>query len=715
MLRSTSVALPGNRDPELAELLGGDPPPENENAAPSAKGNGAEFGEVTNFSADYSDDLDELLGGDPLFDLRRKLIENGYRPIPCNGKRPALANWQNVHATPADLRTWTAPNTGIVLGENLVAIDIDVLDTGVNFDLIEMALNLGDDMPLVRAGRKPKTLLLYRTETPVRKRKTREFTDHKGQRHAVEILGDGQQFVAYGVHPDTCKPYQWTPETKSPVDVPLYDLPLIDLDRLDAFMADAEARLMATGWAYRGKAETPAPADDDDDDDLADLLRPDADRVKAALAFIPADDYHDYLTVMAALNHAWRGDAEGKEIAREWAKKSTKYDQDEFNRKWLSLGKHSNPVTIASLFDLAKANGWNKADLPASRLSFLSPDDCENAPSRGYLIKGLIAPGDIGCIFGAPGAGKSLIAPYLGYAVAQGREAFGMRSKQGGVFYVAAEDEFGMRGRVKALKAEHGAAPDFTLVGGVSDLLTPESPDLAALTEAVKARKPSLIFLDTLAMAFPGLEENSAEAMGRVVKVARDLTTWGAAVVLIHHDTKAEGSTPRGHSLLNGALDVALHVQPRDESGIIRGKLTKNRNGTCDRDIAFKIDTVAMGHDEDGDEITIAVANPQVGHGLLSHLVPPKLSMSERAALDVLRRLEDCLTTSQKVSEAAWREACIAGRTVSVSEAYDSRKKAFNRAYQKLVGHGLVSHLDGCVSTSKLHDYSELFDDPFDE
>ena len=86
-----------------------------------------------------------------------------------------------------------------------------------------------------------------------------------------------------------------------------------------------------------------------------------------------------------------------------------------------------------------------------SRLRFLSPNECADAPSRGYVIKGLLAPGDVGCIYGAPGAGKSLISPHLGYAVAQGRSAFGMRTKPGRVFYVAAEDPHGMRGRVSAL------------------------------------------------------------------------------------------------------------------------------------------------------------------------------------------------------------------------------------------------------------------------
>src|SRR5690606_20600600 len=109
----------------------------------------------------------------------------------------------------------------------------------------------------------------------------------------------------------------------------------------------------------------------------------------------------------------------------------------------------------------------------SARLQFLTPEDCEHAPVRGYVLKGMIAPGDVGCLFGAPGVGKSLIAPHIGYTVAQGRSAFQMRSRSGEIFYVAAEDETGMKGRVRALKERWGDAPHFTLVAGVSDLLSP--------------------------------------------------------------------------------------------------------------------------------------------------------------------------------------------------------------------------------------------------
>lgn len=386
--------------------------------------------------------------------------------------------------------------------------------------------------------------------------------------------------------------------------------------------------------------------------------------------------------------------------------------QSTFKSGWKAGQKHPistipPPITAESFdelppLDIDLLGGKSE---PPTQLRFLSPGDCADAPSRGYVLKGFIAPGDVGCIFGAPGAGKSLISPHIGYAVAQGRAAFGMRTKQGRTFYVAAEDPHGMRGRVAALKLRHGDAPEFFIVEGVSDLLSKGSRDFAALYQAVAEQSPSVIFIDTLAMAFPGLEENSADEMGRVVHVARKLAESGAAVVLIHHDTKAQGATPRGHSLLNGALDVALHLFPKDESGIVRGKLTKNRNGSCDRDIAFRIAVEGMGEDEDGDAITFALVD-ELAPGTAPRAI--KLSGSERAAFDVARKLA---ASGHSSTENEWREACINGRSVSPSEDRDNRKRAFNRAAAGLVRKEALSVLGGIVQLPGLPLSGDAFDD----
>ena len=348
---------------------------------------------------------------------------------------------------------------------------------------------------------------------------------------------------------------------------------------------------------------------------------------------------------------------------------------------------------------------------PAPRLRFLAPSDCAAAPSRGYVVKGLLAAGDVACIYGAPGAGKSLIAPHIGYRVARGESAFGMRTKPGVVFYVAAEDPHGMRGRVSALKIRDGDAPEFALVEGVSDLLAKDSPDLKALRTAIAERKPSLVFLDTLAMSFPGLEENSSEEMGRVVRIARKLAEHGAAVVLIHHDTKAQSPTPRGHSLLNGALDIALQLFPKDEFGVVRGKLSKNRNGTCDRDFAFTIDTRELGTDEDGDPISVALVNELSGTASTRRA---KLSASELAALKLLKDGRHPLRLD--MGEDDWRAACIESRSVSASDDRESRRKATKRAFEGLLRKGVVEIRDGVATVAGRLATDEReagFEDPF--
>lgn len=440
-------------------------------------------------------------------------------------------------------------------------------------------------------------------------------------------------------------------------------------------------------------------APDDYDAELASLIEPDWPRIREALAAIPADDREDWLRVGMALHNESAGSEAGFDEWSDWSRRSEKFNARDQARVWKSFGEtRRQPTGIGTLFDLAKQYGWGAPPPPApSRLTFLSPSDCEATPSRGYVIKGLVAPGDVACVFGSPGAGKSVIAPHLAYAVAQGRPAFGMRTKQGGVFYVAAEAPADLRQRVKALKGAHGDALMFSLVEGVADLLQSDSPDLKALREAVETQRPAIVIIDTLAMACPGLEENDAQGMNQVVQMARSLTEWGAAVILVHHSTKADDATPRGHSVLNGALDMALHVRKVDDSPIVRGRLTKNRNGPCDRDIAFTIQSTELGIDEDGDPIT-APTLCELDPALIPVDAPKNELTPADVAMRVLRDLEDRVRTQSAaspdgaavwVSEVEWREACERNRGVTAASP-ENRPRVVRRLVERLARDGAI-------------------------
>lgn len=680
--------------PDLLDLLGPpDPPPETENASRAATQTGVQCSDIGGYvEAEYNDDLADLLG--PISPLDRRLTLTQFADATSKRQTPKSVTLRQFARTITATRAPTkaalpwlklaafgnvpTPKGALRHDANLISVE------GVEGDYDGGVVTVSEAVERLRAA--DLAGIVYTTPS------------HSPEAPRWRVLCPTSSALSPDARDALCERVNGALggilATESFTRSQAYyfgatgDGAHHRVEVVDGRAIDLAAELPRIGRPSAAEAEAVTDAEPDDTDDLAALVPPDFDRIAAALAFIPAYDRDQWLTVGMALHSESRGSADGLAAWDAWSRQSEKFDARDQRRVWKSFGEtRRKAVGIGSLFDLAKSYGWGATPAgPPSRLTFLSPSQCEATPSRGYVVKGILAPGDVGCIFGAPGAGKSMIAPHIGYAVAQGREAFGMRSKPGRVFYVAAEDPHGMRGRVTALKMRHGDADDFTLVEGVSDLLSPDSPDFAALKDAVADQRPALVFIDTLAMAFPGLEENSAEGMGRVVAAARALTEWGAAVVLIHHDTKAEGKTPRGHSLLNGALDMAMHVS-RDEFGVVRGKLTKNRNGSCDRDMAFLIDTERLGEDEDGDPITVGYAAELAGG-----LVPRRDKVTpEKAAIRILDSLAD--TSGQSpgwVDDARWREVMAADMSVSAAESLDSRKRVIRRLVEKLTGQGVI-------------------------
>lgn len=319
-----------------------------------------------------------------------------------------------------------------------------------------------------------------------------------------------------------------------------------------------------------------------------------------------------------------------------------------------------------------------------SGLRLLSAGDCASAPPRSYVVKNLLATGQLGCVFGAPGAGKSVLAPHVAYAVAQGRPVFGQRAKAAPVLYVAAEDEAGMQQRVTALRERHGDAPGFHLVVGVSSLLDPSSGDLVRLQHLVEELRPSLVVVDTLAAACPGLKENEADSMGSAVAALRSLTRNGAAVLAIHHSPKS-GDTPRGHSVLNGALDVSIHVIADDAAeGVIQGQLHKNRNGACvlpdGNAIAFRIEAAPLGRDEDGDPVTAPVC-AEMTREEARDARKANVTKTEAAAEAILVEMGG---QAREVSMDDWAARCCEQGAVSKARRLEDRRVTFRKIRDRL-------------------------------
>lgn len=173
-----------------------------------------------------------------------RLAAKGYLPVPIRPgtKRPPMNGWPSFRLDDHALAEYHNCGTGLLCG-HLVGVDIDVLHTETAADLHQLARSELGDGP-ARVGKPPKLLIAYRASAPFRKRQTRVFLID-GYSCKVEALADGQQFVAFAVHPDTKQPYRWL--DSNPLDVPFTALPVVSEERILAFIAKAEAVLAKYG------------------------------------------------------------------------------------------------------------------------------------------------------------------------------------------------------------------------------------------------------------------------------------------------------------------------------------------------------------------------------------------------------------------------------------------------------------------------------------
>lgn len=409
-------------------------------------------------------------------------------------------------------------------------------------------------------------------------------------------------------------------------------------------------------------------------------------RLRAAFNAVPEDDRdarwrERFRKLPDVLAHVYGNQAAGEDADRE-------RQHDAFDDDWTQRLHAANDDELdAMAADLVGEAKPEPEDAPADERGFrlLAPDDCERHTPDTPVVKGLIAERNVVLVTGDAGVGKSVLISYLAYAVSQGRSVFGRRVRKGGVLYVAAEAEGNMIGRVRALRREYGDAPDFRLVVGAGGLRR-KSTGLKALKAAIIERRPKLVVIDTLAAAFPGIEENTSEGMGEAVAVFRQLAAFGPAVLVAHHTTKA-GGVERGHSSLAGDVDATV-VLTRGE-GVVTGKTGKNRNEVSHQHVvAYVNQPFTLGLDEDGDPITTVICKETDAPEREDR--PPPRAM---AALSILCGL--FRASGEGVTREAWRDACVASRAMAESEKDTAHRQGFKRAVDALVGGKHVEQRDG--------------------
>lgn len=312
------------------------------------------------------------------------VLGNGYSicAIRPGEKRPFGKDWEAQKFGPKTLAGFIEQGRGAfgvgIKTARTPGVDIDCYDA----DLVEHMKAFVIDMlgdTLERVGLAPKTLLVYRCKTPFPKTQSKVFIDDEGRAVKLEVLADGQQFVALHVHPDTGKPYRWK-DKRHPGIVPRAELPVIDQEDALAIVEEFEKQARERGWPEKKAGNNLAARSGDfdyDDPFITDKMKIElpAEEIRKKLDKVPDPDDHDHwFKVGMALYHQFDGSEQGLEMWHEWSAQASNYDQDALEYRWKTFdveGKKREPITARYILKYAQAE---EERLAGERLDELKDD-----------------------------------------------------------------------------------------------------------------------------------------------------------------------------------------------------------------------------------------------------------------------------------------------------------------------------------------------------
>ncbi|WP_324541966.1 AAA family ATPase [Thauera sp.] len=449
-----------------------------------------------------------------------------------------------------------------------------------------------------RVGRDPKALLLYALNGDLPYRKLRL---NDGQ--AVEVLTEGRQFVAAGIHPNTRKPYAWPRALLS-----REELPVVTPEQVDAFLD--ELAEMLGGEVYQGHEASTADAPPQEH------LVGDPELVAKAINNLPNRDADyptrdDWLRVGYAIKAAFGPEHEQDALdcfhqwSARWDAGST--DPGDLEAEWARM-KPPYRAGASWLYEEAeRLGGWQGRALeffePVSgslsgatgvsekrtTYELLSVDDILNLPAPVWLLQRHIPESGLGFLYGRPGCGKSFVALDMALHMAYGLEEWHgdtirtpVGVKQPTVLYIASEGVSGFKGRVGAwLKSRSlpEAESRFYLIRESINFMKAE--DVGKLVETARSAglpRVDLTIVDTVSRALPGADENLQKDMTLFVSACDAVRLeLGGGVLGVHHAGKS--GDMRGSTVLLGAGDYVLRLNRGEGETVGSLKCEKQKDG----------------------------------------------------------------------------------------------------------------------------------------
>ena len=420
-----------------------------------------------------------------------------------------------------------------------------------------------------------------------------------------------------------------------------------------------------------------------------------------------------WIKVGLGFHHECEGDDTGFDLWNDWSSMGASYPgEDRLRYEWdnfrgpqkgvksttlatalrmVKTGEHCVPVTPERLAAKAEEVAGTPTGGPSTgpdfggRFPAYSLDQMAVSRSADWLIKGVLPRGDLVAIYGASGAGKSFVALDMAIAVSRGEPWRGLRTKKTRGLLVVAEGAGGYGKRIRAACQQRGIEPgdaDLAVVMVAPNILLED--DIVQLMATVQAvGEVGFIVFDTFAQVTPGSNENSGEDMGKALanlRMLREVTK--ATNVLVHHAGKDLSRGLRGWSGIHAAVDAAVEVS-REENGDRLIRTSKMKDGDDGLQWAFRLDTVVLGMDADGDdETSCIVVETELKTPTVDAKGVKRRSRMERHVLEVVG-LQPSGATGMALADLVEQAA---GMLPPVApDQRDTRRQVVTRAIQTLV------------------------------
>ncbi len=261
----------------------------------------------------------------------------------------------------------------------------------------------------------------------------------------------------------------------------------------------------------------------------------------------------------------------------------------------------------------APANDNAKPRKP--RFNITRFDDVNQSVSKEHVVQGLIGAGEFSLFVAKPGTAKSVLLCDIGCHIAAGLDWHGRKTKKGLVVFFAAERKTLTERRIAAWRKKHDVTNiPFIIISGKLDLTTGvfDAKDLANTIAELTTEYGlpcRLVILDTVTRTFGPGDQNHSRDMQRYVQSVDELTlATSAHVAAIHHSGWA-GDRGKGAIDLDASVDVSYRVSVTGTgpTKVFKLECTGANDGEEGVITSFRLDSVELGKDEDGNVTTAPV------------------------------------------------------------------------------------------------------------